>query len=94
LGDHQKALKEMRLSLKKVVSTCLGNNRNRLTNYQKMIDIVHPVNTMKRGFSITRTEDGKVLKNIHSLRIKEKLTTEVTDGLIRSEVKQVTKNVA
>ncbi len=94
LGDHQKSLKEMRSSLKKVINVCLRNNRNRLTNYQKMIDIVHPVNTMKRGFSITRTEDGKVLKNIHSLRIKEKLTTEVTDGLIGSEVKKVTKNVA
>jgi len=94
LNDHQKSLKERRSALKKAVHTCLVNNRSQLTSYQKMIDFVNPANTMKHGFSITRTENGKILKNIRSVRSKEKLTTEVIDGLIESEVKQVTKNVA
>ena len=94
LTDHQKSLKERRSALKKAVNTCLVNNRSRLTSYQKMIDIVHPANTMKRGFSITRTVDGKVVKDIRSIHSKEKLTTEVIGGLIESEVKQVTKNAA
>jgi len=93
LIDHQKSLKEKQSALKKTAKIFLVNNRNRIANYQKMIDIVHPVNTIKRGFSITRTEDGKILKNIRSIRSKAKLITEVADGSIASEVKQITKNV-
>jgi len=86
LKDHQKSLKERRAILKKAIVIYLGNNRSKLTNYQKMIDIVHPANTIKRGFSITRTQDGKILKSIRSVHSKDQLTTEVTDGLITSEV--------
>lgn len=94
LNNCQNSLKERGAALKKTINTCLVNNRNKLTNYQKMIDIVHPANTIKRGFSITRTKDGKVVKSIRSIHPKEQLTAEVADGLITSEVKKVSANVS
>jgi exodeoxyribonuclease VII large subunit len=89
LKDHQKSLKERRSALKKTIDACLENNHLKLANYKKMIDIVHPANTIKRGFSITRTGDGKILKSIHSVHAKEKVSTEVADGVITSEVQRL-----
>jgi len=94
LNNYQNSLKERRVILKKAINTCLVNNRNKLTTYQKMIDIVHPTNTIKRGFSITRTKDGKVVKSIGSISSKEQLATEVADGLIVSEVKKVSVSIS
>lgn len=86
LSNHQKTLSERRSVLKKAIDACLVNNQQKLTNYQKMIDIVHPANTIKRGFSITRTKDGKIVKNTRSVSTKDKITTELADGMVISEV--------
>lgn len=94
LNDHQKSLKERRSVLKKAIHIYLVNNRSKLISYQKLIDFAHPVNTIKRGFSITRTKNGTILKSIRSVHSKEEVTTEVSDGLITSEVKQVTTNIS
>ena len=56
-----------------------------------MIDMVHPGNTLKRGFSITRAKDGSVLKSICSVHTEDELTTEVADGVIISSVNNIGK---
>jgi exodeoxyribonuclease VII large subunit len=56
-----------------------------------MIDIIHPANTIKRGFSITRASDGRLVKSVGSVQPREELMTEVADGVIASVVEHVQK---
>jgi exodeoxyribonuclease VII large subunit len=86
LKSQRMALKEHQKALEKTVKMVLANNRLKITNYQKMVEMVHPANTLKRGFSITRAQNGSILKSIRSVRAQDELTTEVADGLIHSSV--------
>ena len=89
LKERERSLVDMKKAIKRLAGAHLAGNRTKINGYQKLIDIVHPVNTMKRGFSITRTEDGKALTSVQSVHLKGKLTTELTDGWITSEVAHI-----
>ena len=92
LKNRMRSLSEAQKMFKKTIDACLINHRRKLTEHQKFIDIAHPVNTIKRGFSVTRTKDGKLLKSIHMIHPKEALITEVVDGVIDSEIKKISKS--
>ncbi|MBN1870587.1 MAG: exodeoxyribonuclease VII large subunit [Candidatus Omnitrophica bacterium] len=91
LKGRSRSLTELENDVKKAATAYLSNNRLKLINYRKLIDSYHPANTIKRGFSITRTKDGKALRSISSVHLKEELTTEVADGLITSEIGNINK---
>lgn len=62
-----------------------------LENYAKIIDIVHPKNTLKRGFSVTRLKDGQAVKSVKQTSKKDRIVTEVYDGQIESEISSIRK---
>jgi exodeoxyribonuclease VII large subunit len=91
LSNGSKSLMDMSRTIRRVTGAYLNNNRIKLNGYRRMIDNFHPGNTMKRGFSITRTKGGKAVKSVSSVHPQEELVTEVSDGLIVSEVGRVKK---
>jgi len=91
LQNNRQSLDNARDVLKRAVKVYLNNGRQRLNSYEKMIDMVHPANTIKRGFSITRSPDGKVLKSIRATHSGDIVHTEVADGVIQSKVQGVKK---
>lgn len=94
-------LKEQKILLKIIKDnlwrTCrqrLQHDRLRLSGHQKVIDIAHPVNTMKRGFSIARDQNGKVIKKFTAINQGDRMTTELFEGAIESEVTTTLKGEA
>lgn len=59
-----------------------------IRNYENAIKIADPLNTVKRGFSITKTESGKTVRSIKDVRAEECIITTVSDGNIQSKVKK------
>ena len=92
LKSRREFLQEQRKLLEKEAWTFLANSRLKVMNYRKMVDMVHPENTLRRGFSITRTPDGSILKSVRSVQAKAELITEVSDGSIMSSVIKTAKN--
>ena len=45
-----------------------------------------PVETLKRGFSITRAQDGRLIRNMKDAKGAKNITTQLVDGLLESEV--------
>jgi len=88
LKDEQRTVGIEKERLGRVIKQRIEGEKMKLRNYQKMIDIVNPINTMRRGFSITRTCDGKVLRSVKDVGVKENIVTEVVDGSILSVVKE------
>ncbi len=86
LRDSRRGLTAEKEQLSQRIKRRIEYEKIKLKNYQKIIDIVHPVNTMKRGFSITRTNQGKILKSIKDVSETEEIMTEVEDGIFRSVV--------
>lgn len=91
LREHHKNLIRYRETLAKSVKSRVHNDKSKLQGYQKIIDVASPVNTMKRGFSITRTGEGKLLKNTTGLHAEVKITTELAKGTIESQVVKISK---
>jgi len=86
IKDQSRLLLDQKDELKKVLKRRIEDAQLKLTHYQKNIDFVHPANTIKRGFSIARTADGKVLKKKAQVKAGAKIKTEVVDGIIDSKV--------
>jgi exodeoxyribonuclease VII large subunit len=70
---------------------CLGRIRDReharLARVSTVLAALDPSATLKRGFSITRTADGRVVSAASAVRPGDRLRTQVADGEIESEVK-------
>ncbi|WP_303394048.1 exodeoxyribonuclease VII large subunit, partial [Salmonella enterica] len=54
------------------------------------LEAVSPLATLARGYTVSTTTDGKVLKKIKQVNAGDIMTTRLEDGWLESEVKSVT----
>ena len=60
LKDCQKTLQRIQVDFLKTLQARLSDEHLKIKNCRKIVDVAHPVNTLKRGFTITRTKDGSL----------------------------------
>lgn len=65
----------------------LNRSKEKLDNLEKNIQILHPANVLKRGYSITLFE-GKALANVSSIKNGSEVKTILSDGSFDSIVSQ------
>jgi len=73
--------------LKKIIYLHLQNSRTKMNQYQKLVQMADPNNTLKRGFSITRSQEGRLIRSVKDIKEIKGITTQLVDGLINSEIK-------
>ena len=64
----------------------LENARQRFQRVEGILRVVGPEATLRRGYSITTDEKGKVIQTVAAARPKSKIRTRVADGEFESEV--------
>ena len=69
----------------------LNNKVNIYTNLLNKLEILNPITTIKRGYSITKKE-GLVISSIDNVEKNDILKTELIDGYIECKVLEKTKN--
>jgi len=84
--DSRKSLEISQEHLKKIIYLHLQNSRTKIKHYEHLTQMADPNNTLKRGFSITRTEDGRLLRSIQDAENNKKITTQLADGIINSNI--------
>jgi len=89
-GARQK-MGQYRDDLKKTIYLRLQNSRTKMNNHQKLVEMADPRNTLKRGFSITRGEDGKAIRSVKDARRTKTLVTTLADGRVNSDVRGIVK---
>lgn len=84
------------ISFRKVISYALRNNwqavQQKIAQLQRMLGSLSPQQTLKRGYSITRGADGKILKGVTGVAIEDTIITQLSRGLINSSVIKTRKN--
>jgi len=85
--DSQRALGDAQEHLKKIIYLRLENSRTKINHYQKLAQMADPKNTLKRGFSITRSQEGSLIRSVKDAKDIKAITTQLVDGIIHSEVK-------
>jgi len=64
----------------------LENARHRFWHIEGILRVLGPDATLRRGYSITMNERGKIIRTITAVRSKMKIRTRVSDGEFGSEV--------
>lgn len=67
--------------------TIISKNIQRVKNYEDLLQVLSPLNTLRRGYSITRI-DGKAVKSSNDLQEGMVITTQFYEGEIRSKVEK------
>ncbi len=75
----------------KNIKNRLHGIRSDVKNYERHINLIHPKNTLKRGFTITRAEDGSLVRRVEQVSRDAKILTELVDGIIESQIEKVRK---
>ena len=83
-ANTQLALAAQRLSGRPVV---VLNNASQLVDaLEGRVRLLDPVNTMARGWSVTRTGDGRTVRSIADVAAGDSLLTTLADGMVTSTV--------
>ena len=55
------------------------------------LDVLSPLNILNRGYSITSTDSGRIIKEAKNIKEGDLITTRLSRGEIRSKVKSISK---
>jgi exodeoxyribonuclease VII large subunit len=91
LKDDTGILRNLKETLFKAAKARLRDWDEKCKHYQRIVDIADPKNILRRGFSITRTADGRVVRKVKDVETKDLIITQLVDGKIRSQVGGVKK---
>ncbi len=75
--------------VKSRVTGGLKIENTRLENLNKLLKTHHYNEILKRGFALVKSEKGELISSISSVRAKQKIVTEVSDGEFESYVLSV-----
>jgi len=84
LKDSNQLLGATQERLKKIIYLHLQNSRTKISQYQKLAQMADPKNTLKRGFSITRSQEGHLIRSVKDTKGIKDITTQLVDGIINS----------
>ncbi|TMP19582.1 exodeoxyribonuclease VII large subunit [Pseudoalteromonas sp. S2893] len=83
-ASHQ--LMQIQTRLEQAMQHKLQHAQNSLALQASRLDSVSPLNVLARGYSITKTPQGKVVKSVDHIKAGDVLITELADGAIKSTV--------
>lgn len=72
--------------LANTITINLKNNKNDFSKLLSKLEVLNPLLTIKRGYSVIR-KDNKVVSSIKDIKAKDNLELELKDGKINVEVK-------
>ncbi|MFD1801860.1 exodeoxyribonuclease VII large subunit [Mixta tenebrionis] len=90
INHAQQQLQQWRYRLSQAMQQRLSGDKQRFGVQVAHLEGVSPLATLARGFSVTQTPAGEVLKKTAQLKPGDTLQTRLEDGWIESEVKAVT----
>lgn len=86
--DEKEEVSSLSEALDNAMKDKLEDLRQELTNREKQLDALNPKNVLKRGYSITQDENGKVIESVNKIKDGQKIKTTVKDGTIYSTVEK------
>ena len=85
LQYNKERLDRIRVDIPSYCRELFRNIKGAIHHYKSNIDILDPINTLQRGFSITKVE-GEAIKSINKVKRGQDILTTVSDGNIKSTV--------
>ena len=71
-------------NLHNAIKKSIVENTKEMEQYRKLLSSVDHRKVLKRGYSLTRDEKGKVIDSVYNVKAGERIKTELADGCINS----------
>ncbi|ALX48041.1 exodeoxyribonuclease VII large subunit [Lentibacillus amyloliquefaciens] len=81
-----KDLKQLNKQLNYVMTKQLEQSQDRQQNSLEKLTLLNPLETMKRGYAITYSSSGKLLKTVKDAAESDEITVKLSDGKLVSRV--------
>lgn len=86
IGVRRSRFKDLHRRFAVLPNRLVENARNRFQHVEGILRVLGPDATLRRGYSITTTERGKLIRSVATVRPKMKIRTRVSDGEFESNV--------
>ncbi|SES70759.1 exodeoxyribonuclease VII large subunit [Kosakonia radicincitans] len=86
----QSRVQQLEYRLSQNIRDRVSTTRERFGSAITHLEAVSPLATLARGYSVTTSPAGEVLKKTRQVKVGDKLTTRLNDGWVESEVSNVT----
>ncbi|MBD3674020.1 MAG: exodeoxyribonuclease VII large subunit [Planctomycetaceae bacterium] len=85
-------LDEWDADLKQTLSRAFEQKRKDIEQLASRLDALSPLNVLKRGYSVTRTAEGRVVKKTDDVQAGDQIITRLIDGEVASQVSSSNKS--
>ena len=85
--NYNDLINRLRISINKNID----DNKNRYVNLLSKLEVLNPITTLKRGYSITKVSD-KPIKSIKGIKKDMVINSELYDGVLVSKVIDIKEN--
>ena len=90
LRRQQENLEGIKNKISNRIQEIITQSENKIERIKENINLLDPINIMKRGFSLTLI-NGKIVKSLQGVKIGEEMLTQLYQGKIKSSIKDVQK---
>lgn len=85
-SNYDNTISKLEYHIEKIVES----NKNRYINSLNKLEILNPLLTIKRGYTITKSKN-KVITSINDVKLQDKIEIEFTDGILHTVVEEKEK---
>lgn len=89
LQEQSQALTQLQTRLQRAMLRFLEQRRGNLQMLARNLENISPLQTLQRGYSITRTPDGKLIRSSSRVRPGDDIISTLATGQIVSTVKEI-----
>jgi len=83
---YRSQLKQLKIRLRNNAEYFLKDQANQFSNKVNQLNLLSPLNTLSRGYSITHDKDGKVLLSSKKINLGDLINSQLHDGKVTSKV--------
>ena len=83
---YQSRLQQLNIRLHNNAEYFLKDQANQFSNKVNRLNLLSPLNTLSRGYSITHDKDGKVLLSSKKINLGDLINSQLHDGKVTSKV--------
>lgn len=89
--EEKNRVGDQKAFLRKALSGRIKEVQTKVCHFERIITFSDPVNTLRRGFSITRTQGGEIVRGIGKIAKDDTIITRLSDGSLQSRIEGITR---
>ncbi len=89
IRNNQQRLDEVTLRLGRVFDHRFSLHGSRLGGLSARLNALNPMQVLQRGYAIVSDENGKIVSSVTDVEAGKKVSAQLIDGILETEVKQI-----